>query len=193
MGFKAHQYWPVPWVLNTGILHLFIQMLCPFCGESSLTQLYAWTTKDFFYSHSQAFCREHKAWVGRMSMEELSELITRYTEAFPCHDLEFFVLSLGHSPLLEYTTFLLGNLIKEATLFVSSNEPGYAPSVQFIHSVMSNSLQAHGLKHANLPCPSPTPRAYSNSCPLSQGCHPTISSSVIPFSSCFQSFPVYAP
>ena len=49
---------------------------------------------------------------------------------------------------------------------------------------MSNSLQPHGLQQARLPCPSPTPRACSNSCPLSQWCHPTISSSVIPFSSC---------
>ena len=47
----------------------------------------------------------------------------------------------------------------------------------------------HGLQHARLLCPSPTPRVYSNSCPLSQRCHPTISSSVIPFSSCPQSFP----
>ena len=54
---------------------------------------------------------------------------------------------------------------------------------------MSNSLQPHGLWHTRLPCPSPTPGAYSNSCPLSQWCHPTISSSVIPFSSCLQSFP----
>ena len=54
---------------------------------------------------------------------------------------------------------------------------------------MSDSLRPHGLKHARLPCPSPTPGAYSNSCPLSQWCHPTISSSVIPFSSCLQSFP----
>ena len=60
---------------------------------------------------------------------------------------------------------------------------------QFSHSVMSDSLQLHGLQHTRLPCPSPTPRAYSNSCPLSQWCHPTISSSVIPFSSCLQSFP----
>ena len=50
-------------------------------------------------------------------------------------------------------------------------------------------LWPHGLQHARLPCPSPTPRAYSNSCPLSRWCHPTISSSVIPFSSCLQSFP----
>ena len=54
---------------------------------------------------------------------------------------------------------------------------------------MSNSLQPHGLKHTRPPCPSPTPGVYSNSCPLSQWCHPTISSSVIPFSSCLQSFP----
>ena len=61
--------------------------------------------------------------------------------------------------------------------------------LQFSCLVVSNSLQCHGLQHARLLCPSPIPRAYSNSCPLSQWCHPTISSSVIPFSSCLQSFP----
>ena len=54
---------------------------------------------------------------------------------------------------------------------------------------MSDSLRPHGLQHARRPCPSPTPRVYSNSCPLSRQCHPTISSSVIPFSSSLQSFP----
>ena len=54
---------------------------------------------------------------------------------------------------------------------------------------MSDSLQPYGLQHARPPCPSPTPRIYSNSCPLSQWCHPTISSSGVPFSSCLQSFP----
>ena len=54
---------------------------------------------------------------------------------------------------------------------------------------MSTSLQPHGLQHARLPCPSPAPRAYSNSCPLSWRCHPTVSSSVVPFSSYLQSFP----
>ena len=54
---------------------------------------------------------------------------------------------------------------------------------------MCNSLQLHGLQHARCPCPSPTPTVYSNSCPLSQWCHPTISSSVVPFSSLLQSFP----
>jgi len=62
-------------------------------------------------------------------------------------------------------------------------------SVQFSCSVVSDSLRPHGLQHARPPCPSPTPGTYSNSCPLSQWCHPTISSSVIPFSSCLQSFP----
>ena len=54
---------------------------------------------------------------------------------------------------------------------------------------MSDYLQPHGLQHARIPCPSPTPGAYSNSFPQSRWCHPNISSSVIPFSSCFQSFP----
>ena len=54
---------------------------------------------------------------------------------------------------------------------------------------MSDSLWPHGLKHARPPCPSPTPRVYPNSCALSQWCHPTISSSVVPFSSCPQTFP----
>ena len=54
---------------------------------------------------------------------------------------------------------------------------------------MSDSLQHHGLQHIRLPCLSSTPRAYSNSCPLSRYCHPIISSSIIPFSSCLQSFP----
>ena len=62
-------------------------------------------------------------------------------------------------------------------------------SVQFSRSVLSNSLQPHGLKHARPPCPSPTPEVHSNSSPLSWWCHPTISSSVVPFSSHLQSFP----
>ena len=62
-------------------------------------------------------------------------------------------------------------------------------SVQFSRSVVSVSLRPHGLQHPKPPCPSPTPKVYSNSCPLSRWCHLTISSSVIPFSSCPQSFP----
>ena len=62
-------------------------------------------------------------------------------------------------------------------------------SVQFSHSVVSDSLQPHGLQHARPPCPSPTRGACSDSCPLSQWFHPTITSSAVPFSSCLQSFP----
>ena len=61
--------------------------------------------------------------------------------------------------------------------------------VQFSRSVMSDSLRPHGLQHTRPPCPSPTPRVHPNPCPLSQWCHPTVSSSVAPFSSCPQSFP----
>ena len=65
----------------------------------------------------------------------------------------------------------------------------YISSVQFSRSVMSNSLQPHRLQHTRPPCPSPTPGVYLNSCPLSQWCHPTITSSIVPFSSHLQSFP----
>ena len=65
----------------------------------------------------------------------------------------------------------------------------YTCSVKFSRSVVSDSLQPHGLQHARPPCPTPIPGVYSNSCPLSQWCHPIISSSVIPFSSCLQCLP----
>ena len=63
-------------------------------------------------------------------------------------------------------------------------------SVQFIHSVVFDSLWPHELQHTRLPCPSPTPGVYPNSCPLSRWYHPTISSSFVPFSSYLQSFPI---
>ena len=62
-------------------------------------------------------------------------------------------------------------------------------SIQFSLSVVSDSLRPHGPQHARPPCPSPTPGVHPNSCPLSRWCHPTMSSSVVPFSSCPQSFP----
>ena len=61
--------------------------------------------------------------------------------------------------------------------------------IQFSRSVMSSSLRPHESQHARPPCPSPTPRVHSNSCPSSHWCHPAISSSVVPFSSCAQSLP----
>ena len=67
--------------------------------------------------------------------------------------------------------------------------PKIQTSVQYSHSVMSDSSRPHESQHARPPCPSPTPRIYSNPCPSSQWCHPAISSSVVPFSSCPQSLP----
>ena len=65
----------------------------------------------------------------------------------------------------------------------------WGPLVQFRHSVVSNSLQPHESQHTRPPCPSSAPGVYSNSCTSSQWCHPAISSSVVPFSSCLQSLP----
>ena len=89
---------------------------------------------------------------------------------------------------------MLKSLIENGTVFayklcVSSHILLIISSVQSSLSVVSYSLQPHGLQYTRLPCPSPTPRACSNSCPLSQRCHPTISFSVIPFSSCPESSP----
>ena len=79
------------------------------------------------------------------------------------------------------------------SIHISTNDPAlfffYGWVVNFSHSVVSNSLWPHGLQHTRLPSPSPTPRACSNSGPLSQWCRQTISSSVIPFSSCLLSLP----
>ena len=74
-------------------------------------------------------------------------------------------------------------------IYILINIKQHISSVQFSHPVMCNSLQSHGLQHTMLPCPSPIPGACSNSCPLSQWWYPTISSSVVPFSSCLQFFP----
>ena len=85
-----------------------------------------------------------------------------------------------------------GCSLNKTTIWPSSlilrHTPGQS-SVQISRSVVSDSLWPHGLQHSRLPCPSPTPRACSNSCPSSWWCHPTISSSVVPFSSCLQSTP----
>ena len=75
------------------------------------------------------------------------------------------------------------------TLSLPSQTLNQFSSVHFSHSVLSDSLQSHELQHYKLPCLSPTPRVLPNPCPSSQWCHPAISSSVIPFSSCPQCLP----
>ena len=91
---------------------------------------------------------------------------------------------------LDFLLFAFQSRMMKRTSFfgVSSRRSRRSPSVQF-SSVMSDSLQPHGPQHAKPPCPSPTPRVYPSSCLSSQWCHPTISSSVTPFSSLPQSFP----
>ena len=99
--------------------------------------------------------------------------------------------------LLWSLLFLLHLFLPNFYDFFPSTNPGvlhfffflFALGVQFSHSVVSDSLWPHGLQYARLPCPSPTLRVYSNSCPLSWWCHPTVSYSVIPISSHLQSFP----
>ena len=88
--------------------------------------------------------------------------------------------------LILYHPFLLPSIFPNKRVF--STESGL-PISQFGHSVVSSSLRPHELQHARPPCPSPTPAVHPNPCSLSQWCHPTISSSVIPFFSCPQSFP----
>ena len=91
-----------------------------------------------------------------------------------------------------HETFFLPELLQvtqERTLTLVLHAHLCLSSVQFSHSVVSNSLWPPGLQHARPPCSSPTPRVYLNSCPLSRWCHPAILSSVIPFSSCPQSLP----
>ena len=95
--------------------------------------------------------------------------------------------------LVSYLSHQNINFMRAETLFCLWYDPQnlvqLLSSVQFSHSVVSDSLWPHGLKHARPPCPSPTPGVHSNSCPSSQWCYPAISSSVIPFSSCPQSLP----
>ena len=80
-------------------------------------------------------------------------------------------------------------VISNGDMYLKLTKQSPISSVQFSRSVVSYSLWPHGLQHARPPYQSPIPGVYSNSCPLSQWCHPTISSSVIPFFSCLQSLP----
>ena len=108
------------------------------------------------------------------SFSELSEVLSPRLQTLFCPQIKP-NLQLSHCASFFQSTFL-------------SPQFSWCISVQFSRSVAFDSLRPHGL-HTRLPCPSPTPGAWSDSCPLTQWCHPTISSSVIPLSSCLQSFP----
>ena len=107
-----------------------------------------------------------------------------FTASCDCIQLKALLRNLS-SPTVITFSHPLELIMQSCHAYLSSRRA----SVQFSRSVMSYSLQPHGLQQARPPCPSPTPRVYSNSCPLSRWCHPTISSSVVPFSSSPQSFP----
>ena len=97
--------------------------------------------------------------------------------------------TLGSSTWLSSCFKVMVKLRIQKVCTYNSIKLHYFDEIQFSRSVLSNSLQPHGLQHTRLPCPLPSPRICSKSCPLSQCCHPTVSSSsVIPFSSCPQSF-----
>ena len=93
-----------------------------------------------------------------------------------------------HSPFLFITALVYSTWVYVCCLLPWTDKNTFL-LLLFSHLVTSDNLWPHGLQHARLPCPLPSPGACSNSCPLSLWCHPTISSSVIPFSSCPQSFP----
>ena len=95
--------------------------------------------------------------------------------------LNYFFLLFSLFLLILLISFLKINLVPIFWIFLSC-------SIQFSRTVVSDSLQPHEPEHARPPCPSPTPGVHPNPCPLSQWCHPAIASSVVPFSSCPQSF-----
>ena len=116
--------------------------------------------------------------------EKLKDIPTATIQLFVLHITfylhKFYMVVLTVNVLFYLLVYLL-NIIYDFPIFIQS--------VQFSHSVVSNSLRPHELQHARPPCPSPTPRVHPDSCPSSQWCHPAISSSVVPFASCPQSLP----
>ena len=122
-------------------------------------------------------------------------IMLEFFEKYKCPGIAFFIQSFrcvsNEQPCLKtgLDDDLLPSLFHFFYFIFSAPISFSFSSVQFSHSVVSNSLRPHEPQHARPPCLSPTSGVYSNTCPLSQSCHPTISSSVIPFSSCLQSFP----
>ena len=149
-----------------------------------------------------------KKWVSPVSQELQSsfgvfhlvlELPVSWLRLIPNQFLAVLFSPCSFFPILPTVTLSEESLIKGTTALVPTchfywwflgwNCQFQFSSVQFSLSVVSNSLRPHDSQHTRPPCPSPTPGAYSNSCPLSRWCHPAISSSVIPFTSCLPIFP----
>ena len=109
----------------------------------------------------------------------------------PAKSLDLWRKILTHQDKSDKHERIIGNAVYIACVFQGKSSIYFiiVNAVQFSYSVVCDSLRPRELQHARPPCPSPTPGVHPNLCPLSQWCHPTISSSVIPFSSCPQSFP----
>ena len=138
--------------------------------------------------HSDLITSSHKYILGWHYLQLHLPYIILSKLLSDCHF--FCSYSLSNSLDQSYITHLI--LLLSQSLIISTwinpVVEVFIVLVQFSCSVMSDSLWPDGLQHTRLPCPSPAPRVYSNLCPLSWWCHPTISSSVVPFSSCPQSF-----
>ena len=116
----------------------------------------------------------------------LNRLTTEVHQPFGSHGLKYFLRKICQSvsfPQLHSWKIFPTNRQIESDLIC------FFASVQFSCSVVSDSLWSHESQHARPPCPSPSPGVHSDSCPSSPWCHPAVSSSVVPFSSCLQSFP----
>ena len=131
-------------------------------------------------------------YVSILPQTPLSSRLPHNIEQFPvlysrCYIVGPCLLSIKKFIFLNWRIIALQNFVVfcQTSTWISHQ----FSSVQFSHSVMSDSLWSHGLQHARPPCPLTTPGVYSNSCPLSWWCHPAISSSVAPFASRLQSFP----
>ena len=114
---------------------------------------------------------------SQLYLEHLRKCLTHKLNECKQEDTHYLVLSIHPS------------IYQAVNICIVLNQNHILSSVQFSHTIVSDSLQPHGLQHARPLCPSPNPGVYSNSCPLSWWCHPTTLFSAVPFSSCLQSFP----
>ena len=177
MNRKSHL-----WVQGTNQVDLFVPNLNLTCECESQPHIYSdvfW--KGFHLNHQQLQVAKSKGQFSILTLSELSD--TQGWWGFPGGS--DYPAQPAHSDREGAWRPKKGSNLVEVPRCLG----GRARISQFSRSVVSDSSWPLGLQHTRLPCPSPTPRAYSNSCPLSRWCHPTISSFVVPFASCLQSFP----
>ena len=143
-----------------------------------------------FWGYPIASCLDHLFPLNTFSLWIISAFcmgcLYQYKQETQHFSYNFFLFSPYQDPLTQGCVCGCGCVC----MCVLKTKKAYnTNSVQFSHSVMSDSLQPHELQHTRPPCSSPNPGVHSNSCLSSRWCHPAISSSVVPFSSCLQSFP----